>query len=130
MNETFAQRGILPSSGVATSLAAQGELQAAETRSGIRSQSEQQAINDKTNFMQIGMGQNPSNSLSQAYSQQASMAATQAAAANQAAGQAMGSFASSIPNAVFAYQGMPSAQPQQISTTPTTGGFYTGATYV
>ncbi len=133
MNEQFAQRGILPSSGIASSLAAQGELQAAETRSGIRSQSEQQAINDKTNFLQIGMGQNPSNSLSQAYSQQSAMAATQAAAANQAAGQAWSSVASSIPNAVFAYQNSPHAQPtqpQQISTMPTTGGYYTGATYV
>ncbi len=130
MNETFAQRGILPSSGIAASTAAQGELAASEARANIRVSAEQQAINDKTNFLQIGMGQNPSNSMSQALGQQAALATQQSNLANQAAGQAWSSAASAIPSAIFAYQNQPAAQPQQISTTPTTGGYYTGATYV
>ena len=55
MHETFAQRGIKPSSGIAQSLKAQAELGAAETRAGIRRDAPIQAARASENFLQLGL---------------------------------------------------------------------------
>lgn len=89
INENLAQRGIDPSSGIAISLESQGALNAAETRAGIRKDAPRQAAEDKSRFLQIGLGQNPGSSLSSALQNQASNLQQQAGYANQAAGQAI-----------------------------------------
>ena len=103
MEETFAQRGIDTSSGIALSLASQGELNAAETRAQIRRDAPRQAIEDKTRFLQIGLGQNPASSLSNTLANQASNMQTTSNYAQQAAGEAVGSAISATGKAIDAY---------------------------
>lgn len=103
MDETFAQRGIDPSSGLAASMEAQAELAAAETRAGIRRDSERQAAEDQSRFLQIGLGQNPASSVSGALSQQTQMAQQQSIAAQQAAGQAWAAAIPAVGQAVTAW---------------------------
>lgn len=96
LNESLVQRGIDPSSGIAASLTAQAELSAAEQRANIRRDAERQSVEDRTRFLQIGLGQNPANSVANALSQQAQQAQSQSIAAQQSAGQA---WAAAIPAA-------------------------------
>lgn len=89
MRETLAQRGIVDS-GIGASLELQGSLSAAETRAGIRRDSERQVNEDKTSFLQIGLGQNPAQSVSNTLANQAANARNRASSAEVAAGQAVG----------------------------------------
>ena len=107
LDETLAQRGIDPSSGIATSLEAQAEIAAAETRAGIRRDAPRQAMEDKTRFLQIGLGQNPASSVSGALSQQAQVAQQQSAIAQQAEGQAWSQAIPAVGRAVDAYTNRP-----------------------
>jgi len=107
MDENLAQRGIDPSSGIAASLESQAELNAAETRAGIRRDSTQQAAEDQSRFLQIGLGQNPASSVSGALSQQASVAQQNSIAAQQAAGQAWSAAIPSVGRAIDAYNTQP-----------------------
>ena len=70
MHETFAQRGIKPSSGIAQSLKAQAELGAAETRAGIRRDAPLQAARASENFLQLGLQRDPTNLVSGSFEQQ------------------------------------------------------------
>lgn len=88
MSENLAQRGIAADSGIATSLESQNELGAAETRAGIRRDAASSAAAEKSNFLQIGMGSNPSAGVSNAYSQATKNANQNSQIANQAAGNA------------------------------------------
>jgi len=117
MDENLAQRGIDPSSGIAASLESQAELNAAETRAGIRQDAPRQAAEDKTRFLQIGLGQNPGSSLSTALQNQASNLQQQAGYANQAAGQAISSGIQTIGRAIDQYN--PPANNQVIAGNPT-----------
>ncbi len=89
MNETLNQRGIVDS-GISASLELQSSLSASESRATIRRDSERQVNADKTNFLQIGLGQNPANSVSNTLSNQAQGARNRANGAEVAAGQAIG----------------------------------------
>ncbi len=89
LNESLAQRGI-SDSGIGASLQMQGQLSAAETKAGIRRDAERQVNSDKASFLQIGLGQNPANSLSNTLANQASSARSRANSAEVAAGQAVG----------------------------------------
>jgi hypothetical protein len=110
LDEMFAQRGIDPSSGIAASLEAQGELGAAETRAGIRRDAPRAAAEDQSRFLQIGLGQNPASSVSSAManrtsvaSQQAGIAAKNAASASKASGEAFQAAIPAIGKAIDAY---------------------------
>lgn len=111
LNENLAQRGIDPSSGIQASLESQAELSAAETRASIRRDAPQQAAEDKSRFLQIGLGQNPASSVSGALSQSANMRQQNALIQGQnaqnadaAAGAAWGQVIPSIGRAIDAYQ--------------------------
>jgi hypothetical protein len=103
LDEMFAQRGIDPSSGIAASIEAQGELDAAEARAGIRRDAERQVAEDKTRFLQIGLGQNPASSVQNTLARQSSTMQQQANLANQAAGQAVGSAIQTIGTGISDY---------------------------
>jgi hypothetical protein len=107
LNENLAQRGIDPSSGIAASLTAQTELDAAEGRATIRRDAPRQAAEDKSRFLQIGLGQNPGSSLSSALSNQASSLQSRANAAEQSAGKAIGSAVTTIGTALADYTSTP-----------------------
>lgn len=116
MDENLAQRGIDPSSGIAASLESQAELNAAETRAGIRKDAPRQAAEDKSRFLQIGLGQNPGSSFSSALQNRASLQTQQAGYAQQAAGEAIGAAIPAIGRAIDQYN--PPANNQVIAGNP------------
>jgi len=101
--ESFTQRGIDPSSGIGASLESQAELSAAETRAGIRRDAPIKAAEDKSRFLQIGLGQNPGSSMSATMAQQSTNAANTANAANAATSQAISQTIPAIGKAINAY---------------------------
>lgn len=103
ISERIAQSGLSSRSGVEQSLLAQAEIQGAEDRAQIRSDAERQTQEDKTRFLQIGLGQNPSSSLSQTLAQRSSNLQSIANQQQQAAGQATGAAVESVGNALSAY---------------------------
>lgn len=107
LDEMFAQRGIDPSSGIAASIEAQGELDAAEARAGIRRDSERQVAEDKSRFLQIGLGQNPASSVQSTLAKQTTNLQSQANMANQAAGQATGAAIQTIGTGLSDYLNKP-----------------------
>lgn len=109
IDESLVQRGIDPSSGIAASLEAQTELDAAEGRAEIRRDAPRQAAEDKSRFLQIGLGQNPGQSMSQALSNQASASQQRATMQQQAAGQAVGSAINTVGTALVDYANTPPA---------------------
>lgn len=111
LNESLAQRGIDPSSGIQASLTAQSELEGAEGRAGIRRDAPRAVAEDKSRFLQIGLGQNPGNSMSQTLANQASGAQQRATASEQAAGQAIGSAISTAGTALVDYLQTPTTPP-------------------
>lgn len=100
IDESFAQRGIDPSSGIAASVESQAELDAAESRAGIRRDAPRQAREDKRSFLQIGLGQNPSSSLSNTLANTATNQANRASSAQTAAGEAVASSIPAVGNAI------------------------------
>ena len=108
IDESFAQRGIDPSSGIAGSVKSQAELDAAETRAGIRREAPRQATEDQGRFLQIGMGQNPGSSVSSTLAQKSREQAITAQNAQTAAGNA---WSSAIPAAGKAIEAWNPAQP-------------------
>jgi len=111
IDESFAQRGIDPSSGIAGSVKSQAELDAAETRAGIRREAPRQANEDRSRFLQIGMGQNPGSSLSSSLANSATNKANSANNAATAAGNAWGAAIPAAGNAIEAFAARPSAAP-------------------
>jgi len=109
IDESLAQRGIDPSSGIAASLEAQTELNAAESRAEIRRDAPRQAAEDKSRFLQIGLGQNPGQSMSQTLSNQASASQQRATMQQQAAGQAVGAAINTAGTALVDYINTPPA---------------------
>lgn len=107
LDENLAQRGIDPSSGIAVSMESQAELNAAETRAQIRRDAPRQAAEDKSRFLQIGLGQNPANSVGNALSQQNQIAQQQSMYANQAAGDAWAAAIPAVGTAISAYVNKP-----------------------
>lgn len=114
LNESLAQRGIVDS-GISASLQMQSELGAAESRATIRRDSERNVNAEKASFLQIGLGQNPGNSMSNALQNEASSARARANSAETAAGQAVGNAISTIGQQLVDYKRAPSVP------TPSTG---------
>jgi len=114
IDESFAQRGIDTSSGIAGSIKSQAELDAAETRAGIRREAPRQATEDQSRFLQIGMGQNPGSSVSSTLAQKsreqsltAQNASITAGNASTAAGNAWGAAIPQVGNAAQAWVNKP-----------------------
>lgn len=107
IDESFAQRGIDPSSGIAGSVKSQAELDAAETRAGIRRDAPRQAREDQRSFLQVGLGQNPGSSLSSSLADSATNKANSANSAATAAGNAWGAAIPAAGNAVQAWVDKP-----------------------
>ena len=125
IDESLVQRGIDPSSGIAASLEAQTELDAAEGRAEIRRDAPRQAAEDKSRFLQIGLGQNPGQSMSQTLANQASAAQQRATMQQQAAGQAVGAAINTAGTALADYaktQTTPAAVKPPPAPMITTGG--------
>lgn len=118
LSESLAQRGIDPSSGIQASLTAQSELEGAEGRAGIRRDAPRQAAEDKSRFLQIGLGKSPGSSMSQTLAQQSQSAQQRATQSEQAAGQAIGSAISTAGTALVDYVSTPP---------PATPGSYSNA---
>lgn len=90
VEENLAQRG-LADSALSASIESQAELDAAETRAGIRRDAPAAVRQEQSNFLAMGLGTNPANSVSSALAGQASRANQYAQQAEIAAGQAWGS---------------------------------------
>lgn len=103
IRESLAQRGIDPDSGIAVSLENQAELSGAETRAKIRRDAPRQAMEDKSRFLQIGMGQNPASNLQQTLSNRANYAQQYATQSELAAGQAIQSSIQAVGKGIDAY---------------------------
>jgi len=95
LNTSLAQRG-LTNSGLAATVKRENAIDTAEQRAQIRTGAKQQAVSDMSNFLQIGMGSNPSSSYGSTLNQIAQNKAVTAANANQAAGTAVGSTVNSL----------------------------------
>jgi len=116
LDESLAQRGIDPSSGISASLHAQSELEGAEGRANIRRDAPRMAAEDKSRFLQIGLGQNPGDSLSRTMGNQAQSAQQRANQSAQAAGQAVGAAVSTAGTALVDYMSTPSTPPASTGT--------------
>lgn len=103
IRERLAQSGLSTRSGVEQSLLAQSEIEAAESRASIRSEAQRQVNEDKTRFLQIGLGQNPSSSLSQTLAQRSSNLQSIANQQQQASGQATAAAVESVGTALSEY---------------------------
>lgn len=99
IEERMAQSGIDSRSGIAQSLTAQAELAGAEQRAAIRRDAPRAVAEDKTRFLQIGLGQNPASSLQNVLSQQAMSQRNLATQQQMAAGQAIQNAVTTIGNA-------------------------------
>lgn len=117
LNENLVQRGIDPSSGLAVSLENQAELNAAETRAEIRRDAPVKAAEDKSRFLQIGLGQNPGSSMSTTMAQQSKQASDVANAANVATGQAVQAAIPTVGTAINAYVNRPVTPEPNVTTT-------------
>tara|TARA_R110000851_G_C13101812_1_gene568633 strand:+ start:10022 stop:10663 length:642 start_codon:yes stop_codon:yes gene_type:complete len=119
LDESLAQRGLDPASGISASLRSQSELDAAEGRASIRRDAPRQVAEDKSRFLQIGLGQNPGSSLSNELSSQARSATQRATSSEQAAGTAISSAVSTAGTALVDYYNKPAE--------PVTTGTYDNA---
>lgn len=99
LDRSLAQRG-LAESGLAATIKTEDAINSAEARAGIRRDAQAKVRDEQTRFLQIGMGQNPGNSVSSTLGSIAQNAQVQAQQASQAAGQAMGSAISTTGKAV------------------------------
>lgn len=99
----LAQAGLTNRSGIEQSLKSQAELAGAEERAQIRSNAERQVQEDRTRFLQIGLGQNPASSVSNVLAQQSSNLSNIAQQQQIAAGQAMGNAVSTTGTALSNY---------------------------
>lgn len=102
IEESLAQRG-LSDSPLAASIEAQSELDAAETRASIRRDAPAQARQEQSNFLAMGLGANPANSVSNALAQKANYAQNYATQSEMAAGRAWGNTFSTIGTAAADY---------------------------
>lgn len=118
INESFAQRGITPSSGISTSVMAQAELNAAEQRASIRKDAPRLAAEDQSRFLQIGLGQNPTQSLANTMAGQTQYAQQQANLYGQAAGQAVGNAITTVGTGLADYFNKPTTVVPPAITTP------------
>jgi hypothetical protein len=118
LDESLAQRGLDPASGISASLHAQSELEGAEGRAKIRRDAPRAVAEDKRSFLQIGLGQNPGSSLSRELSHQSDIAGRRADISEQAAGRATGTAIKAAGTALVDYLDTPEQTQQTPQATP------------
>lgn len=107
LNEHFAQAGISPRSGVALSIKSQNEMEAARSRADIRRSAPSMAAEEKRQFLQVGLGQNPGAGVGAQLGNQAIAANNRAAQSSQAAGKAVSSAVNTVGTALGDYFAKP-----------------------
>tara|TARA_R110000851_G_scaffold14313_5_gene48501 strand:+ start:10951 stop:11643 length:693 start_codon:yes stop_codon:yes gene_type:complete len=112
---SLAQRGI-EDSGLAIAMEQNADQEAAVNRASIRAQAPGMVAEEKRQFLQVGLGQNPGQGVSQALSTQASQAQRTADQANAVAGQAVSTAVRTAGTALSDYF----AKPGQTAMAPTT----------
>lgn len=104
MNENLAQRGITDS-GLAAEFEQDSALNAATSRARIRTEAPLMAAKEKMNFLQVGLGSNPAESMVGTLSRNTSRTAETAAYAGQQAQQAISSAINTTGTALGDYFG-------------------------
>lgn len=130
VQQNLAQRG-LADSALAASIESQSELNAAETRAGIRAGAEDAVLQQQSNFLGLGLGVSPASSVSQALASQTAYAQQNASNAAVAAGQAWSSTANTIGSVAADYfRANPVTTGTATATTlPANSGIYTNTPY-
>lgn len=95
VRESLAQRGIA-NSGIAGAIETNSIMQGATDKARIRAEAPMKAAELKSSFLQIGLGQDPSNSMQDVLNQNANRANQRSMAAGEAAGEAVGSAIDSV----------------------------------
>lgn len=116
---SLAQRGI-EDSGIALATETAFAQQGATGRAKIRAEAPSVAAEEQRSFLQVGLGQNPGTSYSQALSDKARQTETASQAASQVAGQAVGTAITTVGTGLSDYLSRP--------TTPTYTPVGTGST--
>lgn len=101
IEDNFSQRGI-GNSGLAAAAEMAQELDTAQSRAQVRRNAPLLAAEQKMNFLQVGLGQNPASSVSQALQNQAAGAQGRADASARAAGAATSAAVEGVGKAVSA----------------------------
>jgi len=104
LNERLAQRGI-SDSGLAAAAELNIEMTALENRAEIRRAAPGAVAEQQLGFLQVGLGQDPSASMSQTLGQQALERSRRATAAEIAAGEASSAAISAVGTALSEYAG-------------------------
>lgn len=102
INTTLAQKGLM-TSGTSAAVTLASGLNAAEKKATIRSTADEVVAGEKSRFLQIGLGQNPGASYSQALANQATQANNRAAQDSATAGKAIGTAITTIGTALDDY---------------------------
>lgn len=108
IKSTLAQRGI-EDSGIALATEVSSAQSGAVQRATIRAQAPSLAAEEKRGFLQVGLGQDPGESLSRTFAQRSADTAANARAQQQAAGAAAGTAVSSVGTALADYFNTPTA---------------------
>lgn len=106
INTTLAQKGLM-NSGTAAAVTLASGLNAAEQKATIRSTADDVVAAEKSRFLQIGLGQNPGASYSQALANQSMQADSRAAQSSATAGKAIGTAVTTIGTALDDYFNKP-----------------------
>lgn len=102
LDVNLAQRGITDS-GIAGRLVKDVELDTAQQRAQVRATAPVIAAEEQSRFLQIGLGQNPGESMSRTLAQQAQTKSLEARSAQQAAGEATQAFVQEAGTALSDY---------------------------
>jgi hypothetical protein len=122
LREDLAQRGI-SNSGIAANVESKMAQQSIVDKARIRAEAPMQAAKLKTDFLQIGLGQNPANSMQNVLSNNAMMAQNRANQAAVNAGESAGAAVDSLLNYYEFTQNKPQPTPQP--TQPVTNTYVT-----
>lgn len=124
INTTLAQRGML-NSGTSAAVTLASELNSAEKRADIRATADEQVAAEQGRFLQIGLGQNPGDSMSQVLQNKALRDADQASYSSQVAGKAVNTALTSAGSALDDYVNRPKTPqtPQPVTTINTGAGY-------
>jgi len=98
----LAQRGITDS-GIASRVVKDVELNTAQQRAQVRATAPTMVAEEQSRFLQIGLGQNPGESMSRSLANQSLQRGAESAAASQAAGKATQAFFSEAGTALSDY---------------------------
>lgn len=102
LQSSLAQRGI-EDSGVSLALERQSDIGLAEQRATVRADAPRKVAEEKRGFLQVGLGQNPGSSMSNAMADQANQASARADASERAVGQGIASAVKEVGSALDDY---------------------------